>query len=47
MQKKVIFMFMFIIGTFFLLNINEVNASSLIYSMDVAAECTDIIDAEV
>lgn len=47
MQKKVIFMLMFIIGTFFLLNINEVSASSLIYSMEVAAECSEIIDAEV
>lgn len=45
MQKKAIFMLIFMIGTFFLLNVNEVNASVLL--LDVAAECKDVIDQEV
>ena len=45
MEKKAIFMLIFMIGTFFLLNVNEVNASVLL--LDVAAECKDVIDQEV
>ena len=40
-------MFLFFIGTFFLLNVNEVGASSLVPLLDVAAECEEVIDAEV
>lgn len=47
MKKQFVFLLLFTIGTFFVLNITEVNASSLIYSMEVAAECEEIIDAEV
>ena len=45
MQKKAIYMLIFMIGTFFLLNVSEVNASVLL--LDVAAECKDVIDQEV
>lgn len=47
MKKQILFLFLFIIGTFFVLNITEVSASPLIYALDVAAECEEIIDAEV
>lgn len=47
MKKQIIFLLLFFIGTFFVLNVTEVEASSLIYAMDVAAECEEIIDAEV
>ncbi len=47
MKKNAILLFLFMIGTFFVLNIECVNASSLIYSLDVATECSDVIDPEV
>ncbi len=47
MKKKTVLMFLFFIGTFFLLNVNEVGASSLVPLLDVAAECEEVIDAEV
>lgn len=47
MKKKIIFFILFFVGTFLLLNINEVSASSLVYALDVAAECEEVIDAEV
>ena len=47
MKKKVILMFLFFIGTFFILNVTNVNAASLVHVLDGASECSDIIDAEV
>lgn len=47
MKKKVLFMFLFFIGTFLLLNVCDVNAASVIHVLEDASECQDIIDAEV
>lgn len=47
MKKRVLFMFLFFIGTFLLLNIVEVNAADVVHLLDDAADCQDIIDAEV
>ena len=47
MKKKLLYYFIFFIGTFFVFNLLEANASSSIYMLDVAAECEEIIDAEV
>ena len=47
MKKRMLLMFLFIIGTFFILNIAEVNAASVVHLLDDASECSDIIDAEV
>lgn len=46
MKKRVLFMFLFFLGTFLLLNIGEANAA-VIHLFDGAADCQDIIDAEV
>ena len=47
MKKSVIFMFLFFVGTFFVLNLTTVNAASMFSLLDVASECTEVIDAEV
>ena len=47
MKKKVFLMFLFFIGTFLLLNVCDVNAASINHVLEGAAECEDIIDAEV
>lgn len=47
MKKQLLFIFLFIIGTFFILNVAEVEAASLVSVMEVAAECEEVIDAEV
>lgn len=47
MKKKVFLMFLFFIGTFLLLNICDVNAASISHVLEGAADCEDIIDAEV
>ena len=47
MKKRVLFMFLFFLGTFLLLNIGEVNAADVVHLLDGAADCQDIIDAEV
>lgn len=46
MKKNVIFMFLFFVGTFFVLNITVANAS-MVTLLDVATECEEVIDAEV
>lgn len=46
MKKNVIFMFLFFVGTFFVLNITVANAS-MVSLLDVATECEEVIDAEV
>ena len=47
MKKQLLFMILFIIGIFFVLNIGEVNAVPLVSVMEVASECEEVIDAEV
>ena len=47
MKKSVIFMFLFFVGTFFVLNLTTVNAASMFSLLDVASECSEVIDAEV
>ena len=47
MKKNVFLMFLFFIGTFLLLNVCDVNAASINHVLEGAAECEDIIDAEV
>ena len=47
MKKKMLLMFLIFIGTFLLLNIGVVNAASTTYLLEGAADCQDIIDAEV
>ncbi len=47
MKKKSLLMFLFFIGTFFILNISNVNAASVVYLLEGAADCEAIIDAEV
>ena len=46
MKNNVIFMFLFFVGTFFVLNITVANAS-MVTLLDVATECEEVIDAEV
>jgi len=47
MKNKVLFLILFFFGTFFVLNVADVNAASVVYLLDEASECSDIIDAEV
>lgn len=47
MKNRVFFMFLFFIGTFLLINIGDVNAASFTYLLEGAADCEEIIDAEV
>ena len=47
MKKQLLFMILFIIGIFLVLNIGEVNAAPLVSVMEVASECEEVIDAEV
>ena len=47
MKKNILFMFLFFIGIFLLLNPDIVSAANVAYLLDGAADCQDIIDAEV
>ena len=47
MRKKIVFMILFLVTTFLFINITKVEASSLVYALADASECSDIIDVEV